>query len=218
MVQVAYCSKRDQQANNTDSYLKGLGMAIDDCPGLTQSTKSRLTALKDTGRKMFAPEHGGSYEVWRTRPMDATLLDYAAADVRYLHTMRDAWRGFVCGDMYSITAGRVQKAIHGRTAARGPHMAMKDFDTGVVVASPAYSPRVNTPRDSLYDYDSNDDEDLFEAALRDYMDGVYDSNDDEDLFEAALRDYMDGVYDSNDDEDLDSNDDEAALRDYMDGV
>jgi hypothetical protein len=129
LAQVAYCSKRDQQSRRRDPFVKGLGKAIEDCPGLSSSNKLRLIALKDTGRRMFVPKLGGSYEVWRTRPMDATLLEYAAADVRYLHDMRDAWATFVKGNMYDITAGRVQTAIHGTTSARGQHMARKDFPT-----------------------------------------------------------------------------------------
>jgi exonuclease 3'-5' domain-containing protein 1 len=126
-VQVAYCSKRDHQSCRRDPYVKGLGKAIEDCPGLTASEKSRLQALKVTGRRLFAPEQGGSYEVWKTRPMNPILLTYAAADVRHLHDMRDAWDKFMTRDMYSVTAGRVQKAIKGKSAARGRHMAQKDF-------------------------------------------------------------------------------------------
>ena len=129
-VQVAYCSKLDQQSHRgRDKYLKGLGKAIQDCPGLTASEQSRLQALKVAGLRLFAPEKGGSYEVWKARPMNPILLAYAAADVRYLHDMRDAWGSFMTRDMYSITIGRVQKAIHGEYAAEGRHMGLKDFPT-----------------------------------------------------------------------------------------
>ena len=48
-------------------------------------------------------------------------------NVRYLHDMRDAWGGLIPCDVYSVTAGRVQRAIHGAAAAKGRHMAQKDF-------------------------------------------------------------------------------------------
>ena len=48
-------------------------------------------------------------------------------NVRHLHDMRDAWGEFMPCDMYSVTAGRVQRAIHGAAAAKGRHMAQHDF-------------------------------------------------------------------------------------------
>jgi exonuclease 3'-5' domain-containing protein 1 len=127
-VQVAYCSKRDRESRRgRDPFVKGLSKAIEDCPGLTANDKIKLQALKATGTKLFDPKKGGSYEVWQSRPMDPVLQTYAAADVRYLHAMRDAWGKYVTRDMFSITARRVQKAVQGVSAARGRHMAKKDF-------------------------------------------------------------------------------------------
>jgi exonuclease 3'-5' domain-containing protein 1 len=91
--QVAYCTRRDRESSSSDPYLKGLSMAIQACPGISYAEGQRLEALKNVGLRLFAPEQGGSYQVWSDRPLNPELITYAAADVHYLHAMRDAWVG-----------------------------------------------------------------------------------------------------------------------------
>ena len=128
-IQVAYCTKRDQTSlRGRDRFVKGLKSAIEDCPGLSYETRRNLEKTKTTGVDLFAPENGGSYDVWKNRPLDAALISYAAADVRFLHMMYDAWSSFVPVDtMVKISAARVSKAIQASEAAKGKHMAIKDF-------------------------------------------------------------------------------------------
>mgnify|MGYP001217911705 FL=1 len=60
--------------------------------------------------------------------MDPALIRYAAADVRFLHTMYDAWATFVPVEaMVEISSARVSKAILASMPAKGKHMALKDF-------------------------------------------------------------------------------------------
>jgi exonuclease 3'-5' domain-containing protein 1 len=42
-----------------------------------------LMETKEKGVALFAPERGGSYEVWNARPLDPLLVEYAASDVLY---------------------------------------------------------------------------------------------------------------------------------------
>jgi exonuclease 3'-5' domain-containing protein 1 len=98
--------------------LKGLGVAIKDCPGIPASERLRLDALKKAGTKLFAPERGGSYDVWRDRPMPPVLIEYCALDVRYLHTMRDAWASYLPHErMLSIHPGAALLRLRGATCA-----------------------------------------------------------------------------------------------------
>ena len=117
-VQVAYCTKRDRDSGRRDRYLEGLGVAIQDCPDIPASERLRLDALKQAGTKLFAPERGGSYDVWRDRPMPPVLIEYCALDVRYLHTMRDAWASYLPHErMLSIHPGAALLRLRGATCA-----------------------------------------------------------------------------------------------------
>ena len=128
-IQVAYCTKRDQTSyRGRDRFVKGLKSALEDCPGLSYETRRELEETKTNGIARFAPEKGGSYAVWKERPMDPALIRYAAADVRFLHTMYDAWATFVPVEaMVEISSARVSKAILASMPAKGKHMALKDF-------------------------------------------------------------------------------------------
>ena len=128
-IQVAYCTKRDQTFyRGRDRFVKGLKSALEDCPGLSYETRRELEETKTNGIARFAPEKGGSYAVWKERPMDPALIRYAAADVRFLHTMYDAWATFVPVEaMVEISSARVSKAILASMPAKGKHMALKDF-------------------------------------------------------------------------------------------
>lgn len=71
---------------------------------------------------------GGSYDVWKKRPLDPALMEYAAGDVKILHNMKAAWLKYSSeSDNTSASAIRIEKAIKGSAAAKGRHMAMKDF-------------------------------------------------------------------------------------------
>uniref|UniRef100_A0A7S1C7D2 3'-5' exonuclease domain-containing protein n=1 Tax=Bicosoecida sp. CB-2014 TaxID=1486930 RepID=A0A7S1C7D2_9STRA len=41
----------------------------------------------EAAKALFAPELGGTYDVWLARPLDETLVSYAAADVAELHRL-----------------------------------------------------------------------------------------------------------------------------------
>ena len=124
-LQVLYCRTFDSK---TDPYLKGLGKALSRCPGLLQSQREQLDAVKAAGVALFAPEKGGSYEVWKHRPLTTALVDYASADVAHLHAMYDAWHGAVGEDeMERIVTLRMANAIESDRPCKGPHKAKKDF-------------------------------------------------------------------------------------------
>ena len=111
-------------------------MALSCCPSLAaqgadahgSSIGHTLTQLKKAAQALFIPSLGGSADVWAHRPLPAALLEYAAADVAHLHAMRDAWGALVSQDeMASITHRRFEGAIGASIAAKGDHMAVRDF-------------------------------------------------------------------------------------------
>ena len=67
----------------------GLATCIKKDAQLTAEALALWKATKQKGLSQFAPEHGGSYEVFRSRPMLQDIVDYCAQDVVYLPVL---WR------------------------------------------------------------------------------------------------------------------------------
>lgn len=51
---------------------------------MTFEEKRKWKATKDKGVKLFAPEHGGSYEVSKSRPISDEIKQYCIQDVEFL--------------------------------------------------------------------------------------------------------------------------------------
>lgn len=71
------------------AYVMGLKKAMDTHIRLSLKLKNALMKIKETGVKLFAPEYGGSYDVFETRPMRVEILNYAAVDVYYFDHLRE---------------------------------------------------------------------------------------------------------------------------------
>ena len=65
-------------------YLTGLGKCIAQEKNLLPSVTKEHIEIKENGRKLFAPEKGGSYEVFLERPLRPEIVDYCAQDVLLL--------------------------------------------------------------------------------------------------------------------------------------
>ncbi|KAF8650317.1 hypothetical protein AX16_005302 [Volvariella volvacea WC 439] len=87
--------------------------------------------VKETGNSLFAPEKGGKYEVFETRPLDPRLIAYCAQDVTLLYILREAmrsrmgtkglgWEQRVCNESYA----RVMAATQPNYLPDGPHKIM----------------------------------------------------------------------------------------------
>ena len=50
---------------------------------------------KETGKRLFAPELGGSYAVFNARPMSQAIIDYCVQDVTLLPRLYDEYAGVV---------------------------------------------------------------------------------------------------------------------------
>ena len=68
-------------ARRKPDYLSGLGKAM------TMYNLPADMTLKERGLNMFAPERGGTYQVFFDRPMSDTMMQYCAADVYHLFSM-----------------------------------------------------------------------------------------------------------------------------------
>jgi exonuclease 3'-5' domain-containing protein 1 len=126
-IQVLYCTLRDSQSpRGRDPFVKGLGHALNAL--LTPLEADKLKLVKEAGLQLFAPEKGGSYEVWRKRPLHPMLVTYAAADVEFLHRMRKEWTHAAAEvDVLRIAAMRIERAISAAGPPKGREQARKDW-------------------------------------------------------------------------------------------
>lgn len=65
-------------------YLAGLGKCIERDAQLTDAAIEIWKATKEKGLSLFAPERGGSYEIFNTRPLPEDIVQYCAQDVVHL--------------------------------------------------------------------------------------------------------------------------------------
>lgn len=65
-------------------FVNGLGKCIDYDGGLSWKETQECTRIKDKGRRLFAPELGGNYEVFNTRPLAEEIRAYCVQDVQFL--------------------------------------------------------------------------------------------------------------------------------------
>eukprot|EP00967_Tisochrysis_lutea_P106509 scaffold163398_cov35-Tisochrysis_lutea.AAC.1 len=125
-IQVLYCTLRDKRAGRKDRYLKGLMWALDEL--LPPSEAAVLKAIKEEGNKLFAPERGGSYDVWLRRPLPHALIRYAVADVQYLHRMRMEWAHAAEESLVlQIATSRIEQTLNDPEPAKGRKKAIKDW-------------------------------------------------------------------------------------------
>ncbi|RDH26307.1 exonuclease [Aspergillus welwitschiae] len=95
---------------------------------MTISGRARWKACKDGGRKLFAPECGGSYEVFIIRPLSAEIMQYCAQDVRllpklwhkYYQRMTPSWRRKVEEEVKN----RIELSKSATYNGKGRHMAL----------------------------------------------------------------------------------------------
>jgi len=127
-VQIASCNRQDAEECRRDRFVHGLVRAIGRFLKDDPERAETLRKTKEMGLALFAPEKGGSYEVWKERPLKKSLVEYAAADVALLLEMKRAWIGHSSmRDNLASAAVRINKAAMGPMPAKGRHMAKKDF-------------------------------------------------------------------------------------------
>jgi exonuclease 3'-5' domain-containing protein 1 len=71
------------------NYVTGLSKTMDRYLNLSHHQRQSLLKIKDSGVAMFAPEKGGTYQVFKERPLAQAILAYAAADVYYFDALKD---------------------------------------------------------------------------------------------------------------------------------
>jgi exonuclease 3'-5' domain-containing protein 1 len=71
--------------------VKGLAKSIAQDAQLSAADVKAWKEVKDAGKKLFAPELGGSYVVFDQRPLSAEIVTYSVQDVLYMPALRKTY-------------------------------------------------------------------------------------------------------------------------------
>ena len=74
-------------------YVSGLAKCIDRDAPLTTDEMRTWKASKEKGLKLFAPERGGSYDVFNVRPLPDDIKEYCVQDVQFLPKLWVQYQG-----------------------------------------------------------------------------------------------------------------------------
>lgn len=110
------------------TYVAGLSKCIERDAGLSERERVACKATKEKGRNLFAPERGGSYEVFNVRPFPQDMLSYCIQDVHFMPKLWQLYNSRL-GDSW---AAKVQQAAKDRVATshnagfngKGKHMIL----------------------------------------------------------------------------------------------
>ncbi|PLB33886.1 ribonuclease H-like domain-containing protein [Aspergillus candidus] len=108
-------------------FINGLSRCIQCDAGLTFFEARMWKDIKEDGRQLFAPERGGSYEVFNSRPLSEAIIKYCAQDVRILPKLwavyngRLGWRGREKIEV--ATRDRINVCFQAGYTGVGRHMA-----------------------------------------------------------------------------------------------
>lgn len=108
--------------------VNGLSKCIERDAPLSQKERIDLMRVKEKGLRLFAPERGGTYEVFNERPLPEDVLIYCAQDViilprlynHYGQKMTIAWKT----KMLKASKERVELSQTATFNGKGRHMAL----------------------------------------------------------------------------------------------
>lgn len=106
-------------------YINDLARCIEYDALLSPQQKTSWKDAKERGARTFAPEKGGSYEVFNARPLRAEILEYCVQDVRFLPSLRQSYWARLDPDwkkkVEDATKARVELSQSGNYQPHGEH-------------------------------------------------------------------------------------------------
>jgi len=112
-------------------YVRGLANCIKYDAVLPPAEKTAWNAAKDVGVKLFAPERGGSYDVFDVRPLSPEIQLYCINDVRYLPALRNLYWSRLNAEWKSKvlqeSAGRVALSQDEKYQPNGPWKSLSPW-------------------------------------------------------------------------------------------
>ncbi|KAG7005121.1 hypothetical protein G7Y79_00021g049880 [Physcia stellaris] len=86
-IQLLEVAQRDGEKRDKYDRLLSLVDCINKDCDLAPKQKEELKQIKEGGKSLYSPVHGGSYEVFNERPMRREIIEYCAQDVTFLPGM-----------------------------------------------------------------------------------------------------------------------------------
>lgn len=109
-------------------FLKGLAKCVSESAGLTWSESNNWNQVKAAGRKLFAPELGGEYEVFDKRPLPQALIDYCVQDILFMPQLLLKYAGRLddhkVSQVHLETIARISLSQSSSFNGKGRHMAV----------------------------------------------------------------------------------------------
>jgi len=109
-------------------HVNGLAKCMAQHVYMTTAERQTWVATKEKGKKLFAPELGGNYEVFNVRPMLREIKEYCAQDVRFLPQLwkyyNDKMSPMWAVKVEAATKDRVKKSQAATFIGQGRHMAL----------------------------------------------------------------------------------------------
>mmetsp|Transcript_57433 Transcript_57433/g.134476 ORF Transcript_57433/g.134476 Transcript_57433/m.134476 type:complete len:255 (+) Transcript_57433:50-814(+) len=115
----------EKATGNRNDRVRGLAKVLPQF--LHPSGLEEAGRVKEAGLALFAPEKGGSYEVWKTRPLAWALQKYCAQDVQHLFMMKDRWSSCLSTNLRAVSERRMLRQARDACFTKGPHRSLKDF-------------------------------------------------------------------------------------------
>lgn len=108
--------------------VNGLSKCIANDAQIEYTERRQWEAAKDSGRRLFAPECGGSYAVFDARPLSEAIVKYCVQDVLFMPGLRDVYCAKLCDAWWAKieaeTAARIQLSQSAGYNGKGRHMAL----------------------------------------------------------------------------------------------
>lgn len=108
--------------------VNGLAKCIERDAAMAWDEKSAWKATKEKGLRLFAPEKGGSYQVFNERPLSEAILNYCAQDVQFLPRLWSTYRSKLTPSwekkVKDATKDRILLSKSPNFQPDGQHMAM----------------------------------------------------------------------------------------------
>lgn len=116
--------------NNGRRFVASLEKCINSDLTLTASQKVARQATREKGMQLFAPEHGGSCEVFKTRPLPEDLIAYCLQEVQHMPLLYEKYKNKI--SMTVEWERKVEHATRARVAlsqsvtfnGKGQHMSL----------------------------------------------------------------------------------------------
>lgn len=74
-------------------FLNGLQYCIEQHASITPSERKTWSTMKENGKRLFAPEKGGNFEVFNERPLREQIVEYCVQDVVLLPDLYEVYAG-----------------------------------------------------------------------------------------------------------------------------